>query len=272
MIQNIQRAYKRLNMQRTLRRFPLNPAFNRLNMQRMYKRFSIAIGFLMLLLLLTANTIVTTYLLHVQADNQDWVSHTQKVLTQAVQIQALMENAELGQRAYITTGEPNYLGPYDLAVTQLEPDLQQLTQVTADNPEEQARIAYLRSLVQDKMDMLSTAIVLFQSGYRDKARDMVVSERGRLLMVKINNLMNDMIREESSLQGSRYTTYQSSLGRTNTWIYLASSMVALGLVFLAYHILRYINLRDHRARTRLAHERAFRSDLNQSRRCGHRNR
>lgn len=230
----------RFTLPRTLRRFALNTSFNRLNMQRMHKRFSIAIGFLMLLILLAANTIITTYLFHVLADNQDWVSHTQQVLSQVVQIQSLMANAELGQRAYITTGDPNYLGPYDLAITQLEPDLQQLTQVTSDSPQEQARIANLRSLVQARMDMLSTAIVLFQSKHRDEARDMVVSESGRLLMVKINSLMNEMTREESSLKGSRYTTYQSSLGWINAWIYVASSMVALGLVFLAYHIFRYV--------------------------------
>ena len=180
-------------------------------MRRAYKRFGIAIGFLMLMILLTANTIITRHLLDVQTNDQAWVSHTQQVLTQVGQIQSLMANAEMGQRAYITTGDPNYLGLYDPAVSQLEPNLQQLAQLTADNPHEQAKIANLRLLVQTKMDMLSTAIVLFQSGYRDNARDMVVSERGRLLMVKINNLMNEMEREESSLKGSWSATYQSSV-------------------------------------------------------------
>jgi PAS domain S-box-containing protein len=235
--------------------------FRRVNVQRTYKRFRIAIGFLMLMIMLTADTIITRHLLDVQTNDQAWVSHTQQVLTQVGQIQSLMANAELGQRAYITTHDPNYLGPYDLAVNQLDPNLQQLAQLTADNHDEQAKIANLRSLLQTKMDMFSTAIVLFQSGHQDQARDMVVSERGRLLMVKINNLMNEMAREESSLKGSWAATYQSSVGRTIASIYVAGSIVALGLIFLAYYILRYVHLRDRRARARLARAKWFRSAL-----------
>jgi len=258
---NLQRTYDESNIHRILKRFNLELNLNRFNLQRTYKRFSIAIGFLMLLMLLTANTIITRHLLEVQTHDQAWVLHTQQVLTQVGQIQSLMGNAEMGQRAYITTGDPDYLGLYDMAVPQLEPSLQQLEQLTAGNSQEETKIANLRSLVQIRMGMLSTAIVLFQSGYRDNAKDMVVSERGRLLMVKINNLMNEMTREESSLKGSRSITYQSSLGRTIASIYFASSMVALGLVYLAYYILQSINIRDRRARARLAHEKWFRSAL-----------
>jgi PAS domain S-box-containing protein len=230
-------------------------------MLRTYKRFSIATGFLMLLILLTANTIVTRHLLDVQTNDQAWVSHTQQVLTQVGQIQSLMANAETAQRGYIYTGDPNYLGPYDLAVSQLEPNIQQLAQLTGDSSQEQTRIAKLRSLAQTKMDMLSTTILLFQSGNRDTAREMVVSERGRLLMVEINNLMSEMAREESTLKGSRSATYESSVSRTIASIYFTGSIVALGLFLLAYYILREVNLRDRRAHERLAHEEWFRSAL-----------
>jgi PAS domain S-box-containing protein len=258
---NLQHTYNRSNMQRILKRFNVEFNFNRFNLQRTYKRFSIAIGFLMLLMLLTANTIITRHLLDVQTNDQARVSHTQQILTQVGQIQSLMAYAEMGQRAYITTGDTNYLNPYDLAVTQLEPNLQQLEQLTADNPQEQGKLANLRSLVQIRMDMLSTAIVLFQAGYQDQAKEMVVSERGRLLMVKINNSMNDMTRKQSSLKGSRSITYQSSVGRTIASIYFASSIVALGIVYLAYYILQSINTRDRRARARLAREKLFRLTL-----------
>jgi PAS domain S-box-containing protein len=249
------------NIQRTLKRFNLQRAYKRFNMQRVYKRFSIAIGFLMLLILLITNTIITQHLLDVQTNDQAWVAHTQQVLTQVDQIRSLMTNAETGQRAYITTDDPNYLVPYDLAVTQLQPNVQQLAELTKDTPEEQARIVNLRSLAQTKMDMLSTNILLFQSGNRDMAREMAVSERGRLLTVKINNLLNELAQEQSSLKGSWSATYQSSVGRTIASIYFDSIVVAIGLIFLGYYILREVNRRDRRARVRLAREKWFRSAL-----------
>ncbi len=253
--------YERFNVQRIYKRFNLKTIYKNFNVQRFYRRFSIICGFLILLILLIANTIITKHLLDVQTSDQEWVSHTQEVLAQVAQIQSLLANAETGERAYIYTRDPNYLGPYDLAVGQLDSNLQRLEQLSADRPQQHGRIVKLRSLVQTKIEMLSTTILLFQSGYPDYADASVVSERGRLLLVDINNLMNEMARSESSLSSSRSVTYQSSRNRTVASIYAASGGVALGLIFLAYHILRDVRLRDRRARERLARERWFRSVL-----------
>jgi PAS domain S-box-containing protein len=230
-------------------------------MQRLYRRFSFFIGLLGLLFLLSANTVITRHLLDVQTDDQAWVMHAQQVLSQVAQIQSLLSNAETGQRGYIYTGDPAFLGPYDLSVSQIGPSLQHLAQLTVDNPEEQTRIASLSALVQSRMDLISTTILLFQSGHQDRAKEMVVSERGRLLLVKINKLMVDMVQTESSLRGSRTAAYQASVHRTIASIYLASGIVAVGILVLAYQILLAANRRDRRARARLVRERWFRSTL-----------
>lgn len=262
MFLTLQNAYQRFNLQRINDRFSAQRVSKRLNVYRIYKRFSIIIiGFLMLLILLAANTIITRRLLEIQNVDQAWVSHTQEVSAQVAQIRSLIANAELGQRGFVYTGDPSFLGQYDLAVDQLDSNFQQLAQLTADNPQEQAKISTLRSLVQTRMDMLSTTILTFQSGHPANAREMAVSERGRLLLVRINSSMNEMVREESSLKGSRSVAYKSSVSRTVTSIYLASSVVALGLFFLAYYILRQVNLRERRARRRLTSEKWFRSVL-----------
>jgi PAS domain S-box-containing protein len=230
-------------------------------MQHIYKRFGITIGFLLLLILLIANVIITRRQLDVQTHDQTWAAHTQQVLFQVSQMQSLMANAEMGQRGFIYTGDSNYLAPYDLAITQLEPNIQQLARLTDDSPEEHARIATLRTLAQEKMNLLSQTILLFQSGYPEAAREMVVSERGRLLMANISKLMDEVARQETSLQTARSATYQSSIGRTITSIYLTTGIVALGLIFLAYYILLQIDIRDRHAQEILEREEWFRSTL-----------
>jgi PAS domain S-box-containing protein len=258
----LQNIYQRFNLQRMNDRFSAQRISKRLNVYRIYKRFSIIIiGFLMLLILLAANTIITRQLLENQTVDQASVSHTQEVLAQVAQIRSLIANAELGQRGFVYTGDSSFLGQYDLAVDQLDSNFQQLTQLTVDNPQEQANISTLRSLVQTRMDMLSTTILTFQSGHPANARQMVVSELGRLLLVRINKSMNEMVREESSLKGSRSAAYKSSVNRTVASIYFASCVVALGVFFLAYYILRQVDLRERRARGRLAREKFFRAVL-----------
>ena len=257
---NVQRTYVRLYLRR-ISELNLLEVPARFNMQKIYKRFNIVGGFVILLILLATNTIITRHLLDLQTVDQGWVSHAQQVLTQVAAIQSLIANAETGQRGYIYTGDPIFLGPYDLAVSQMDPSLEQLDQLTKDNPEEQIRIANLRKLVQTKMEMLSKTILLFQSGHQTDAKEMVASESGRLLLVSIDNVMRDMVHSESSLKGARSVTYQSSIHRTIASIYLASAIVAMGLLFVAYQILEETKLRDRRARARLAREKWFRPVL-----------
>jgi PAS domain S-box-containing protein len=254
----LHRIYEYFNLEPTYKGLNLDRIYKRFKLQRVYKRFSIILGFSVLMVLLTTNTIITRHLLAVQISDQAWVSHTQQILTQVAQIQSLLANAETSERAYIYTGDPNYLGPYDLAVDQLDANFKRLEQLTVDNPAEQARIVKLRSLVQTKIEILSTTILLLQSGYPDYANEKVVSERGRLLLASINNMLNEVTREETSLNGSRSAISQSSRNRTITSIYVASGGIAVGLIFLAYHILREVRLRDRRAQERLAREKWFR--------------
>ncbi len=42
-----------------------------------------------------------------------------EVLLQLSNTESLLKDAETGQRGYLYTGDPRYLAPYDLAVTQI---------------------------------------------------------------------------------------------------------------------------------------------------------
>ncbi len=230
-------------------------------MQYAYKRFSLIIGFLLLLVLLIANAIVTRHQLGVQTDEQGWAAHTQEVLLEVSQTQSLLADAETGQRGYIYSGDPNYLLPYDMAVTQLEPHILRLAQLAADSPQEHDRIDSLRSLAQKKMNVLSKTILLYQSGYPEVARELVVSERGRLLMENIRKEMGEIAQQETTLQVARSARYQLSIRRTIASIYLATGIAVLGLAFLAYYIVQQNDLRDRHTQQILEREEWFRSTL-----------
>jgi PAS domain S-box-containing protein len=230
-------------------------------MQHFYKRFSVTIGFLLLLILLIANAVLTRRELGVQVDDQAGVQHTQQVLLVASQTQTFLEDAETGQRGYLYTGDPRYLAPYDLAVTQLEPSVQQLMLLTADNPSQQLRAASLHTLAHDKMDELAQTILLNQEGHPDAAKALVLSGRGRLLMDDIRKQLAAISKAETSLQSTRASTYRSSVQRTIESIYFATVIAAFGLFLLAYYILNEINLRDRHANLLLEREEWFRSTL-----------
>lgn len=230
-------------------------------MQLIYKRFSVTIGFLSLLALLIANAILTRHQLSVQIDDQVWVQHTQQVLLQISRTQTLIDDAETGQRGYLYTGDPNYLPPYDRAVIELQPHIQQLQRLTADNPREQESIASLQTLSQAKLSELAQTILLYQEGNAGAAKTLVLSSRGRLLMGDIRLLMDKMVTEETSLQSARSAAYRTSKRRMIASIYFATFIAVLGLFFLALYILKESDLQNRHARQILEREEWFRSTL-----------
>lgn len=216
-------------------------------MQPLYKRFSVVTGFSLLLLLLVANGVVIRRQLAVQITNQVWVYHTQQVLLELSQTESLLKDAETGQRGYLYTHEPRYLEPYNLAITQIDDHIQKLGQLVADNPDQLANSARLGLLAKQKLNELSKTIALDQSGRPDAARVLVLTNSGLFTMDKIRALIDEMQQTEDALNAARTAAYWHSVRVTVASVYLASILAGIGLVLLAYFILREINLRERHA-------------------------
>ena len=230
-------------------------------MQLIYKRFGVVTGFVLLLILLITNALVTRRQLAVTVSHQADVEHTQQVLIAIDQTQSLIKDAETGQRGFLYTTEPNYLEPYNLALTQIDQQLRLLAQLTSGDPTEQAQVAQLRTLTQAKLSELSKTILLFRSGHPNAARTEVLSDRGRLLMVQIDNLIGKLQLQEAALDSARSATARRSIRDTYISIYLASLVAAIGLFFLAFYISKAMALRDLYARQIEEREEWFRSTL-----------
>ena len=213
-------------------------------MQNFYKRAGVLTGFLLLLLILIANAFITRRQLAVQIANQSWVLRSRQVLFELSQIESLLKDAETGQRGFLYTGQPIYLRPYNVALTQIESHLHNLSQLTADDPRQQANISQLRGLTQEKFSELAQTIRLYQSGQTEQAKALVLSDVGLATMDKFRQLTNQMMQEETSVEQMRMAAYQRSVRSTILSIYFASILAALGLLLLAYRILREMDLRE----------------------------
>ena len=230
-------------------------------MQTFYKRFSVTIGFALLLALLVANTFVMRRQLHVQLERQTWVSHTRQVLFELQRVELLLTQAETGQRGFLYTGDPKYLVPFETAISQVDPQIDNLAQLTADNPHQQVRIPELRRLSHAKLAELAQTISLFRSSKPDEAKAIVLSDQGLFIMNDLRRLIIQMNQEEDSLQATRMASYQRSALVMSLSILLASSLAALGLIVLAWYILREMDLREKHAQEIRAREEWFRITL-----------
>ena len=230
-------------------------------MQTQLKRFSVVGGFLILLAILIADAYVTKRQLDQQIETGLWLNHTRQVQLEIGEVESLLKDAETGQRGFLYTGNEQYIQPFNFAVTQVDGHINTLAELTADNPRQQSAIADLRVLVRVKLDELANTIALYRSGKQDEARKVVLSGAGLNTMNKIRAVIAGMQGEENSLGAVRDAAYRKSIILTKSCIYLTTTLAALGLILLAYYILREMNLREQHTRDLRAREQWLRVTL-----------
>jgi len=230
-------------------------------MQTSYKRFSVIAAFGLLLAVLIVNAAITKRQADQQVATGLWVTHTHQVQLKLSSILGLITDAETGQRGFLYTGEGVYLAPYELAIRQVPAQIDELSTLTSDNPRQQAAIARLRPLTRMKFDELASTIEFRRSGKVDEARSLVLSDSGLHTMDEIRNLISEMLGEENRLESNREATYRDTIRRTSISIYLTTAIASLGLILLAYFILRQIKLRERYASDIRTREEWFRVTL-----------
>ncbi len=230
-------------------------------MQTRFKRFSVIGGFAILLAILVADAYVTKRQLDQQIETGLWVTHTRQVQLQISEVESLLKDAETGQRGFLYTGDDQYLGPYNQAIAKVDSHINALAELTSDNPRQQSAVADLRGLVRTKLDELASTIALYRSGKQDDARKLVLSDAGLVTMDKIRAVIDVMQGEESSLEAIRSAAHRKNILLTTACIYLTTTLAVIGLILLAYYILREMNLRERHAQEVRTREEWFRITL-----------
>ncbi len=145
--------------------------------------------------LLSLGTVSLVNLHRFQQAN-DSVQHTQEVERAIQELLSSLQDAETGQRGYLLTGQSSYLQPYRTALGQIQLQVDALTELTADNPRQQARLAGLQPLIQSKLAELADTIARHdQQGY-EAALLKVRTNQGKVAMDQIRRIIQEMEREE----------------------------------------------------------------------------
>jgi methyl-accepting chemotaxis protein len=136
-------------------------------------------------------------------DSADWVAHTHKVKETLAEVLSALKDGETGQRGFLLTGEERYLEPYSNAVKVLDGYIQDLRQLTADNQNQQKRLTTLQSLVSTKLTELAETIALRRRNGERAAVEVVLTEKGKVLMDNIRRVIGEMEGEENALLTQR---------------------------------------------------------------------
>jgi len=230
-------------------------------MQKSFKRFSVIAGFAFLLIVLVGNGFLTRRQVGTQIASERQLADSRRLLLELEKTESLLKDAETGQRGFLYTGDSRYLAPYNQATKEIDSHFAELMRMTAGNPTRQASVIELHAIEQVKMGEIAQTIALYQAGKADDARDLVLSSYGLLTMDRFRHVIEQLERRQAAEEVTRNAQYQKTVRGTIASIYLASFLATVGLVMLAYFILREISLREKHAQAIREREEWFRTTL-----------
>ncbi|BBO31613.1 response regulator [Lacipirellula parvula] len=131
------------------------------------------------------------------------VRHTHEVLTALDDVLSLLRDAETGQRGYVITGDESYLAPYTNATDRVDLRLADVARLTADNPNQQARLPRLKGQISTKLDELAATIEMRREEGFEAAQERVRSDAGKIAMDSIRDQIDGMQEAERALRQER---------------------------------------------------------------------
>jgi signal transduction histidine kinase len=140
------------------------------------------------------------------SEDRELVTHTHAVLEATNATLSAVQDAETGQRGYLLSGDPAYLGPYDAALAVIGAKATSLRSLTHDNPAQQARLDELDRLVASKLAELRHTIDLRRTSGLPAATAVVRTNVGRATMDSIRAVLAAVRDEEDRLLAERGLT------------------------------------------------------------------
>ena len=110
------------------------------------------------------------------------VDQTRQLQQQTDNLLSSITDAETGQRGYLLTGDRKYLEPYEKAVAALPGELSVLAGTAAATHREIQQVAYIQSLIHDKMADLKRTIDVRDLAGDQAALALMRTDEGRLTM------------------------------------------------------------------------------------------
>jgi len=204
----------------------------KINLEKKTNILFLFIGFtlVVILVMLYLNTRNTKY-------TNDSVEHTRKVLRVNNDILLNVLNIETGLRGYLMSKNDTFLVPYHRSIAIINKNLENLKQLTKDNPSQQLRINYLK-IVTLKRVLFSNRLIEVRRHYDLATTEKLMSTRqGKKLTDKLRSIIEEINSEESRLLKIRKNEFKKNNSISES-IFLFFFVFILVTLFLIFVIIR----------------------------------
>ncbi len=196
---------------------------------------NIRISFAISTILLSITFGLALYSINRLITKADWVEHTNLVLLRLENILSFLKDAEIGQRGYLLTENPEFLEPYIGSYYQTIQSYRQVRTLTLDNEGQQKKLDTLHQLIIKRFGIINRTIELEKAGELESAKAIVMTKEGKMLMDRIRASVKRMQNEELRLKEIRYDQVKTSSMLT-PFLILVASFFSILICMLAYWI------------------------------------
>ncbi|HEY9871131.1 MAG TPA: PAS domain S-box protein [Candidatus Obscuribacterales bacterium] len=167
-----------------------------------------------------------------------WEMRTQQALAQAHEVFELIIDAQTAARGYVLTSNPAFLKPYNRARAVLPAQLQELEDLTHDDPAQTARVNRLASLAAETLTVLEKNVRLVHEGNAAEAVRQIRSGRGEALAEEFRKELARFFNHEEARAAARREQGRQMRDMLNTLLLTgmgATVLLALALLVAIVH-------------------------------------
>lgn len=181
------------------------------------------------------------------------MTHTYEARAATRDLLLTLVDAETSQRGYLLTGQNSYLGPFATAAGQAAFRVEDLRQLTTDNPVQRRNVERIKALVDAKLAELRRTIDLRDTQGPDAALEVVRIDRGKLLMDQIRAVASTLIDEENRLLEARIRAESRTSLQVNI-AFVSAIAVTFALLIWTSRLLKDYAYRRDLAEQALQHQ------------------
>jgi len=138
-----------------------------------------------------------------EAETSALTAHTLEVIQRIDGLLSSLKDAETGQRGFLLTERESYLEPYNTARGAIPAQLQELRRLTMSSPRQQELLIQVDRYAQDRLTELQKAIELQRAGDRQGAVDFVLTDRGKLTMDRVRDVIEQFLEQDRAVLAAR---------------------------------------------------------------------
>jgi CHASE3 domain sensor protein len=194
------------------------------------------LAFASALLLLFLSGLATYFATRSLIASERWVIHTHEVQAAIGNIDSAISRAGRARSGYILDGQEDFLSQFDAALLEIPPALQNLRELTKDNPDQQKLWSRLEDVTNRRLSLFRVSIRLHKGNADDAQAQADLARQGLPLSAEMTSITRDMRENEHRLLDSREKNSHRLLIMTVVTLVVAF-VLALELFAVNYRLL-----------------------------------